>query len=418
MMLALFGGTPVRNVPFPSWPIFDSSEEESLLEVLRSGSWGGYNSKVGEFENSFAEMHSAKHAIACANGTVALEVALRAVGIECGDEVIVPPFTFVATATSVLLCHGRPVFADIDPNTLNLDPVAVEAAITPRTRAIVVVHFGGHPADMDALTAITRKHHLALIEDCAHAHGATWGGVPVGTFGDAGTFSFQAFKLMTAGEGGLVITNSATISEKVWAYCNQGRKRDGGWFEHHTLGSNYRITAFQAAVLLEQLQRLPAQTMARAANVQYFRERLKDAPGFALTKPHPKAGHNPYYIVSLRCTSSELGGLTRDAVLAALRSEGIPATASYPFPLYRNPLFAAPRVGTCHFGSDDVLVDYRNLYLPESEQACKDRLWLEHNLFLGDHKDMDDLADAFVKVQRNAPELLRHYEPAPTNSVS
>lgn len=413
MTLALFGGTPVRNVPFPSWPVFGAPEEKSLLEVLRSGSWGGYNDKIGEFERAFATQQRANHAIACANGTVALEVALHAVGIECGDEVIVPPFTFIATATAVLLCHGCPIFADIDPETLNLAPAAVEAAITPRTRAIVVVHFGGHPADMDALTAIARKHQLALIEDCAHAHGATWGGIPVGTFGNAGTFSFQAFKLMTAGEGGVVITNSATISEKIWAYCNQGRRKDAGWFEHFTLGSNYRISAFQAAVLQEQLQRLPAQTKTRAANVQYLRERLKDVAGFELRAPHPKVGGHPNYIVSLRCISSELGGLTREAILAALRSEGIPATPSYPFPLYRNPLFTLKQ--SCHVSSTPI--DYRNLHLPECERACKDRLWLEHNLFLGERKDVDDLADAFIKVQRNASELLRHYASAPTNPV-
>ncbi len=416
MTLALLGGTPVRNVPFPSWPIFGTQEEQSLLEILRSGSWGGYNGKIVEFEKAFAQMHGARYGIACANGTVALEVALRSIGIECGDEVIVPPFTFVATATSVLLCHGRPVFADIDPDTLNLDPAAVEAAITQRTCAIVVVHFGGHPADMDALTAIAKKHKVALIEDCAHAHGATWGGVPVGTIGDAGTFSFQAFKLMTAGEGGMIVTNSAEISEKVWAYCNQGRKKDGAWFEHHTLGSNYRITAFQAAVLLEQLRRLPEQTTVRAANVEYFRERLKDVPGFQLPKLHPKVGRNPHYIVSLRCISSELGGLTRDAVLAAVRSEGIPAAPSYPFPLYRNPLFAAKRVGSCNLNPGDG-PNYGNLSLPESERACKDRIWLEHNLFLGTRKDIDDLADAFIKIQQNASELLRHYELLPSKRV-
>lgn len=412
MTLALFGGTPVRNEPFPAWPVFGSAEETSLLEVLHSGSWGGYNNKIGEFEKAFAALHGAEHAVACANGTIALEVALRAAGIQCGDEVIVPPFTFVATATAVLLCHGQPVFADIDANTLNLSPAAVEAAITPRTRAIVVVHFGGHPADMDALATIARKHKLALIEDCAHAHGATWNGTPVGTFGDAGTFSFQAFKLMTSGEGGLVLTNSAAMAEKIWAYCNQGRRKNAGWFEHYTLGSNYRITAFQAAILHEQLRRLPLQTQTRAANVQYLRERLTEVPGFEMRPLDPRVGQHPHYIVSLRCISSELGGLSRDAVLAALQSEGIPAVRSYPFPLYRNPLFTTQRLPPCQCGSQTTQQDYRNLHLPECERACEDRLWLEHNLFLGNRKDIDDLAQAFIKVRQNAQELLRHYSPA------
>jgi len=247
MDLALVGGNPVRTHPFPAWPSFGEDEANSLLEVLRNGSWGGYSEKVAEFESAFSALHRTKYAVSCANGTVALESALHAVGISCGDEVIVPAITFVATATSVLLCHGVPVFADIDPATLNLSPAAAEHAISPRTRAIIVVHFGGQPADMDAFQSLAERHHIALIEDAAHAHGAIWRGLPVGNFGVAATFSFQGFKLVTSGEGGIVITNSSEVAEKVWGYCNQGRRKGGGWFEHFTLGTNYRITGFQAA---------------------------------------------------------------------------------------------------------------------------------------------------------------------------
>ena len=213
MTLALLGGQPVRQRPFLDWPVFGREEEESLQEVLRSRAWGGYSAQVEELEAAFARMHGVRHAICCCNGTVALEVALRALDLECGEEVIVPPITFVSTATAVLICHGVPVFADIDPKTLNLFPPAVEASITSRTRAIIAVHFGGHPADLDALTAIAARHDVALIEDAAHAHGAAWRGTPVGNFGVVATFSFQAFKLMTAGEGGVVLTNSSAIAE-------------------------------------------------------------------------------------------------------------------------------------------------------------------------------------------------------------
>lgn len=407
MGLALFGNAPVRRTLFPSWPIFERAEEESLIRILRSGSWGGYNKKVEEFEAAFAAMHRSDYAISCANGTVALEVALRAAGIKCGDEVIVPPFTFVATATSVLLCHGCPVFVDIDPTTLNLSPAAVEAAITPRTRALIVVHFGGHPADMDALTAIARKYNLALIEDCAHAHGATWDGVPVGNFGVAGTFSFQAFKLITSGEGGIVLTNSAEMAEKVWAYCNQGRRRNSGWFEHYTLGTNYRLTAFQAALLDEQLKKLPEQTRTRAQNVEYLRERIADIPGFRMQPVHPKVKNHPHYLVTLRYVASELDGIGRDMVLRALKAEGIPVVPTYPFPLYRNPLFTTDQLPPCNCGSWKPAQDYRSLNLPESERVCRDGLWLEHNLFLGTETDMDDIAAALRKVQQNAPMLRR-----------
>ena len=417
MDLALLGGTPVRQKPFPAWPMFEGAEEESLTKILRSGSWGGYNKKVEEFETAFAAMHRTKHAISCANGTVALEVALRVTGIQCGDEVIVPPFTFVATATSVLLCHGSPVFADIDPVTLNLSPASVEAAITPRTRALIVVHFGGHPADMDAFAAIARKHSLALIEDCAHAHGAAWDGIPVGNFGVAGTFSFQAFKLITSGEGGIVLTNSAEIAEGVWAYCNQGRKKSSGWFEHYTLGTNYRLTAFQAALLDEQLKKLPGQTRTRAQNVEYLREQFADLPGFRMAPVHPKVQNHPHYLVTLRYLPSEMEGVSRTAVLKALQSEGIPAVPTYPYPLYRNPLFITDQLPPCRCGSWKPAQDYGSLNLVESERACQDGIWLEHNLFLGTKKDIDDIVAAFRKIQRNAS-VLRRQEMETTSTIS
>jgi dTDP-4-amino-4,6-dideoxygalactose transaminase len=396
--------------------MFERAEEESLTRILRSGSWGGYNKQVKEFELAFAALHRTSHAISCANGTVALEVVLRAVGVQCGDEVIVPPFTFVSTATSVLLCHGCPVFADIDPVTLNLSPAAVEAAITPRTQAIIVVHFGGHPADMDALSAIAGKHGIALIEDCAHAHGACWGGVPVGNFGIAGTFSFQAFKLITSGEGGIVLTNSSEISDKVWAYCNQGRKKNSGWFEHYTLGSNYRLTAFQAALLDEQLKKLPEQSRIRAQNVNRLREQISGLPGFKMAPAHPNVQNHPHYLVTLRYISSEMEGVSRATALEALQAEGIPAVATYPHPLYRNPLFTTDQLPPCRCGNWKAPQDYRSLNLAEAEQACQDGIWLEHSLFLGSAKDMDDIAAAFRKVQQNATALRRRQ--ATTNTVA
>ena len=387
--------------------MFEHAEEESLIRILRSGSWGGYNKEVEEFEKAFAVMHRASHAISCANGTVALEVVLRAAGIQCGDEVIVPSFTFIATATSVLLCHGCPVFADIDPETLNLSPASVEAAITSRTKAMIVVHFGGHPADMDAFTAIAKKYDIALIEDCAHAHGAAWNGVPVGNFGLAGTFSFQAFKLITSGEGGLVLTNSADMAESVWTYCNQGRRKNSGWFEHYTLGTNYRLTAFQSALLDQQLKKLPSQTRARAENVQYLRQQIADLSGFRMSPAHPKVQNHPHYLVTLRYLPSELKGVSRAVVLRALQAEGIPAVPTYPHPLYRNPLFTTGQLPPCRCGSWKAAQDYRSLNLVESEQACKDGIWLEHNLFLGTRRDIDDIAAAFRKVQQNAAVLRR-----------
>jgi dTDP-4-amino-4,6-dideoxygalactose transaminase len=394
MTLALLGGSPVRTRPFPQWPISADEEAAGLQDVLQSGVWGGYHPSVKEFESEFAKLHAVRHAISCANGTVALEVALRAAGIRAGDEVIVPPFTFVASASAILLCGAIPVFADIDPETLNLSPAAAEAAITPRTRAILVVHFGGRPADMDAFTAIARRHDLKVIEDCAHAHGARWRGTPVGGIGVAGTFSFQGFKLMTAGEGGIIVTNSDAVAELCWSYCNQGRRRDGGWFEHVRLGTNYRITGFQAAVLLAQLRRLLPQTDTRAHNVACFRSGLADVPAVTFAADDPRVDRHPYYLVTLRYRPERIGDLPRDRFIEALQAEGIPAKPAYPYPLYRNPLFRGRGR------------DYEQLSLAEAERVCRDGIWLSHNLFLGDRGDVDDILQAMRKIQQEAATLL------------
>lgn len=405
MPLALLGGSAVRARPFTPWPAGGREEEQALGDVLRSGVWGGYHPVVQEFERAFADLHEVPYALSCANGTVALEVALRAVGVGPGDEVIVPPLTFVASAAAVLLCEAAPVFADIDPHTLNLSPAAAEAAITPRTRAIVVVHFGGHPAEMDAFREIARRHALALVEDAAHAHGARWRGTPVGGWGDVGTFSFQAFKLMTAGEGGIIVTRSADVAAFCWSYCNQGRRPDGGWFEHVRLGTNYRMTAFQAAVLRAQLRQLPGQTALRAANVAYLRQRLREGSGLTFTDDDPRADRHPHYLVTLRYRPESFSGVPRDLAIEALQAEGIPVKPTYPYPLYRNPLFRKES-GLLARHQWRAPQDYETLVLPEAERICEDGIWLGHNLFLGDHEDVDDILLAIEKLQRHAPALL------------
>lgn len=405
MKLAMLGGQPVRTEPFAPWPQYDQREEAALMRVLHSRQWGGYHESVKELETSFARYHQLEHAVACANGTIAIEVALRALGIGPGDEVIVPPCTFIASATAILLCHATPVFADIDPESLNLSVAAAEAAITPRTRAIVVVHFGGRPAEMDAFQALARRRGLKLLEDAAHAHGARWKGTPVGGWGDAGTFSFQSFKLITAGEGGMILSRSAEIVEKCWNYCNHGRKRDGGWFDHHTLGTNYRITGFQSAILCEQLKKLPEQNRVRAANVAYFREGLKEIRGLTLLADDPRIEQHPYYLLSLRYHAEGFGGLDRDTVIRALNAEGIPVKASYPHPLYRNPLFAKNTATLARCSGWHAGQDYERLHLPEAERVCRDVVWINHTVFLGERRDVDDVIAAMKKVQSLASSI-------------
>jgi dTDP-4-amino-4,6-dideoxygalactose transaminase len=386
--LAIHGGTPIRTRPFVEWPQYGQAEEDALLSVLHSRSWGGYHESVKQLETSFAKLHQVPFAVSCSNGTVALEVALRAMGVGPGDEVIVPPFTFVASASAILLCGASPVFADIDPVTFNLSVAGAEAAITPRTKAIVVVHFGGRPAELDALRSLADRHGLGLLEDSAHAHGARWKGVPVGGWGDAATFSFQAFKLMTAGEGGIILSKSEKIADACWAYCNQGRTRTGGWFDHYTLGTNYRITAFQAAVLNAQLERLPQQTRTRASNVAYLKRQLAEIPGLTLPPDDPRIENEPFYLLTFWYEAEAFGGLPRDQFIAAMQAEGIPFKPTYPHPLYRNPLFA--RVPQAQ--------NYHQLYLPVAERVCREGIWLGQSALLGDTSDIDDVVAAIRKV--------------------
>lgn len=409
MTLAILdANTSRKKEAFYPWPIHSSEEQAALSEVVRGGNWGGYGGEIERFESLFRSAHNAKHAIACANGTVALEVALRSAGVRCGDEVIVSPFTFISSASAILLCHAVPVFVDIDHETMNISAEAIERAITPRSKAVVVVHFGGHPADMDTICAVAMKHRLAIIEDCAHAHGAKWKGVPVGTFGTAGAFSFQAFKLITAGEGGIIVSNDDTVAEAAWSYCNQGRRRGTPWYEHYSLGTNYRMTAFQAAILIVQLQRLPEQTAMRVANATYLRSRLKDFRGLRTAEPSNDVQDHPHYLMTLRYDPSEFSGVSRDLFLAAVRAEGVPLNPVYPHPLYRNQMFQADAMRSQSCRSWSNVPDYSSLYLEESERICNEGLWLEHRLFLGPRADMDEIVTVFQKVQQNSVALAKY----------
>src|SRR4051812_19529896 len=213
--LALLGGSPVRTKAWPKWPVYGAPEEQALLRALHSGKWGKLDGpEVANFEKAFAKYVGAKHAIGVVNGTVSLRIALMAAGIEAGDEVIVPPYTFLATATAVVEANATPIFVDIDRETFNIDPKAIEAAITPRTRAIIPVHLGGLACDMDAIIAIGRKHNVTVIEDAAHAHGGEYKGRRHGSIGQMGSFSFQSSKNLCSGEGGLVVTNDDALAQK------------------------------------------------------------------------------------------------------------------------------------------------------------------------------------------------------------
>jgi dTDP-4-amino-4,6-dideoxygalactose transaminase len=420
--LAVFGGNPVRKKPFPSWPVFDQSEENAVLGVLRSGQWWNYSfgaattasessgdhgaSSVGLFQQAFAKAQGATYGVACANGTAALEVALRALGVGPGDEVIVPPYTFVATATAPLQVNALTVFCDINSDTFNLDPRRMEQAINPRTKAVIPVHFAGLAADMESILEIARRHNLRVIEDAAHGHGGSWQNRGLGSIGDAGTFSFQASKNMTAGEGGIIITDDKCLAERCESYIWAGRKAGHAWYKHFQLGWNYRITEFQAAILIEQLKRVEQQTTLRNRNAQYLKHGLKEIPGIYVTCQPVYATRHAHHIFVLRFREDEFG-LNRDLFLTALEQEGVPCSSGYAFPLYKNPMFLNQEFGGLHCS-----IDYRKFeeLCPVAEKACREAIWLEHRLLLGDLQDMDDIVRAFQKVYEFKSEFARANE--------
>jgi dTDP-4-amino-4,6-dideoxygalactose transaminase len=398
--LALFGGPATLTRQPPAWPYFDEADRKALIDVLASRVWGGYHDAVGELERLFASYHGAKHGVAVANGTVSLEIALTAAGVLPGDEVIVPPITFVASATAIARIGAVPVFVDVCPDTINLNAALVEAAITERTRAIVLVHFAGCPADLDDFTKLCRQHNLVLIEDCAHAHGTAWKGVRVGSFGHFGSFSFQGSKNMTAGEGGILITNDATLAERSRSIANQGRRTGGAWYEHVNLGTNARLTGFQAVLLLNQLERLPQQVKTRMDRAADLRAGLAKV---GVLQPTPaildkQITAHAFHLFSMRFVTEALNGVSRDRFVEALQAEGVPAATGYPYPIYRNELFK-----------------HRNHVVhpcPQAEAYCSSSVWFPHNALLADEEWIADALAAIEKVCAHAGELLTKHPPS------
>jgi len=399
--LALLGGTPVRTKPFPAWPVFGKAEEKRLLRVLHSGKWGRLNgSEVAEFEQRFATAHGCKHGIAMVNGTVSLRIALMAAGIPADAEVIVPPYTFFSTASAVIEANMIPVFADIDLETFNLDPKAVEAAITPRTRAIIAVHFAGQPADMRAIMAIARKHKLLVIEDAAHAHGASYRNQPAGSLGHVASFSFQSSKNMTSGEGGIITTNDDALAAACRSIHNCGRIPTGIWYEHHVISGNYRLGEFQGAILNAQLDRLEKQTNTRDRNGQYLAAQLSKLPGIHPQVRPTDCTRHSYHLFMLRIDGQEFGA-PRMPVIKALQAEGIPCAAGYGWSLHRQPLFRNKAFGP-YLPKSSARLNYAKVHCPNSDLICREQcVWLEQSIFLGTRADMDDVAKAFAKVHQN-----------------
>jgi dTDP-4-amino-4,6-dideoxygalactose transaminase len=357
----------------PKWPIADERELQLIREVLDSGQWGGFNPIVGRFEREFAAFQHCAFGVSAINGTVTLEMALEAMSIGPGDEVIVPAISFVSTATAVSRVGATPVFVDIEPYTFNMDPDRAAAAITPQTKAVIVVHFGGPMANMDPLC----KLGVPIIEDAAHSQGAEWRGRRAGSFGLVSSFSFQNGKVMTSGEGGILTTNDEDLAKKLRAIANTGRREGQGYFFHYTLGSNYRITALQAAVLIAQLERLPEQNARRAQYAKVLRDQTADLPGLTWQEVPEAAQIHTNYLMLGRIDAAKFG-ITRDEFHRYITAAGIPCTPFYPHPLYGNPLYQGGgcRVEPC----------------PIAEACVQDAFWFPHRLLLGSIENAHELS--------------------------
>ncbi|MHB0859415.1 MAG: DegT/DnrJ/EryC1/StrS family aminotransferase [Anaerolineae bacterium] len=385
-------------MPLPAWPQWDAGEEEALLGTLRTGRWWApEGSQVTLLEQEFATLHDARYGVAVTNGSAALEVMLRAAGIDWGDEVITTPYTFIATASSCLLVGALPRFVDILPETWNLDPAQIEQAITPRTRAILPVHLGGEPADLDAICEIASRHGLPVIEDACQAHGASWRGRKVGAIGAAGCFSFQASKNVTGGEGGMILTNDEGWGERCWSVCNVGRQRHGAWYQHVALASNYRLSEWAGAVLRVQLARLEAQADRRSRNAALLAEALGEIAGLRATVGDGRVTRNAYHLFKLWYDPDSFGGRTAQEFSAAMQAEGIPISTGYPEPLaHASVVVQRDRAIRGHLR----LPPAPEGAFPVCEDVCRRGLWLRQNALLGSEADTLDVVMAAQKVAR------------------
>lgn len=395
---AMLGGQPALAGPLPAWPPQDPAQEEAILQVLRTDQWwskGG--SAVTRFEESFARAHGTRFAIACTNGTHALELAFRALGIGAGDEVIVPAMTFVATGMAAMLVGARPVPVDIDPHDWCISPDAIRAALTPATKAVVPVHFAGHVADMDAIMALADEAGIAVVEDAAHAHGAARNGRSAGSCGAFSAYSFQNFKLMTAGEGGMLLANDEALARRARLVSHCGRPDGDRTYAHLVLGSNMRMTEFQGALLQCQLDRLEERAALREARARRLRAGLASLNGVRVQTVAADVERHSWYMAVMAIDEAAFGRVPRQRIVDALVAEGVPAYRMY------------PRIQDVpHFAGDFARLGGDLTRLPESPVSADlaaNGIWLHHRLLLGEEALIDQTVEAFARILRHGEQL-------------
>jgi len=416
--LAILGGTPTRTEPYPSWPVYDERDIAAVTAVIKSGRWGGYpypGPQTAEFARRFAELQGGGYAVPMANGTVTMEVALRAANVGWGDEVIVPAYTFQATAAAPMAAGAIPVIVDIDPETYCIDPKAVEAAITPQTRAIIPVHLGAQMADMDAIMEIARRHDLIVVEDCAHAHGAKWRGQGAGTFGHFGSFSMQSSKILTAGEGGILLCRTPELAARAVSVIDCGRAHAEEPPHHEiesmdtsgltfSMGANYRLPELQAALGNVAIERFPEQARQRDEMAAYLEESLSEIPGVRLLRRDPRHTTRSFYRY-IFAVQPDAFGAGHDLVCAALDAEGVSCWVGYQA-MHRYTLFQPDLSKLPVPSAFPERFDFEHMHLPAAERACEhEAVWLDECIFRAGRQGIDDAAAAIQKLQSHRAEL-------------
>lgn len=411
---AVLGGSPVADIhKWIKWPIWVPEQDEPLvLQSLRSGVWSRAK-LVEQFEKEWASTLGSRRCLTTVNGTTALIVALNQLNIRGGDEVLVTPYTFIATIQAILANGAMPVFVDVDPLTYQIDPKKLEAKITPQTKAILPVHILGLPADMKSIMAIAKKHKLLVVEDACQAHLAEINGKKAGTFGNAGCFSFQNSKQLAIGEGGAVVSDDDEFMDRCFSFHNLGLPygQAPGTIGSGSLreGTKVRLTEYQAAIGLSQLKRLEEQTSTRNSNAGYLKDKISQIPGIVPYKLYDDVTRASFLLFAFRYKAESFGGLSRAGFVKALQAEGVPCSTGYT-PLnkqeFLKEIFQSTNFKKIYPSSK---LDYKkymdNNQCPENDALCAEAVWITQNLLLGPRSDMDIIFKAIEKTYANREKL-------------
>lgn len=409
--LAVNGGEKVRTASWPAWPVWDQAAEADVIAMLRSGKWWrGNGDYVAEFEKKYAELMGTKRCLATASGTTALLVAMHVLGVDAGDEVLVSPYTFIATYNVIFMNKALPVFVDTNPETFLIDPSKIEERLTDRSSAILPVHIYGLPVDMDKVNAVAKKHNLKVVEDACQAWLGEYKGKKLGTLGDLGCFSFQNSKNLPTGEGGAVVGNNDEIMDRCHSFHNCGRPFGSvqRTSEYPIRGSNRRMQQIQAITLLSQMNRIDKDAEIRLKNANYLDKKLGEIPGIHTAKLVAENSRSAYHFYPFRFISEKFGNVTRGRFIEALRAEGVPCSPGYG-QQNKDGLIdeALNSKGYRRLFSEQRLKQWRDEnVLPGNDQLAKEAVTFTQNILLGTSKDMDDIVNAVTKIYENRESLL------------